>query len=93
MASILVRFETCDSFKNVTSNLLFFQINECVIVISMDGGVSNNDFVVQLVSDLTGLRVERPAHVEMSSLGAAFICGLQLGLCFGISVDLHETNP
>lgn len=48
--------------------------------IRMDGGVSNNDFIVQLVADLTGLRVERPVHVEMSSLGAAFISGLHLGI-------------
>ncbi|KAI5643034.1 putative glycerol kinase 5 [Phthorimaea operculella] len=48
--------------------------------IRLDGGVSNNDFIAQLVADLTGLRVERPVHVEMSSLGCALIVGLQLGL-------------
>ncbi|XP_026320540.1 putative glycerol kinase 5 [Hyposmocoma kahamanoa] len=48
--------------------------------IRLDGGVSNNDFIVQLVADLTGLRVERPVDVEMSSLGCAFIVGLQLGI-------------
>ncbi|GBP31915.1 Putative glycerol kinase 5 [Eumeta japonica] len=48
--------------------------------IRLDGGVSNNDFVAQLVADLTGLRVERPHQVEMSSLGCAYITGLQLGL-------------
>ncbi|CAH0713348.1 unnamed protein product, partial [Brenthis ino] len=48
--------------------------------IRLDGGVSNNDFVVQLVADLTGLRVERPVEVEMSSLGCAHIVGLQLGI-------------
>ncbi|CAG5049140.1 unnamed protein product [Parnassius apollo] len=48
--------------------------------VRLDGGVSNNDFIVQLVSDLTGLRVERPAQVEMTSLGCAHIVGLQLGI-------------
>ncbi|XP_039759512.1 putative glycerol kinase 5 [Pararge aegeria] len=48
--------------------------------IRLDGGVSNNDFVVQLVADLTGLKVERPVQVEMSSLGCAHIVGLQLGI-------------
>ncbi|VVC97658.1 unnamed protein product [Leptidea sinapis] len=48
--------------------------------IRLDGGVSNNDFVAQLVADLTGLRVERPVQVEMSSLGCAHIVGLQLGI-------------
>ncbi|XP_013137509.1 PREDICTED: putative glycerol kinase 5 [Papilio polytes] len=48
--------------------------------IRVDGGVANNEFVAQLVSDLTGLRVERAAHVEMSSLGCAHIVGLHLGI-------------
>ncbi|XP_049876871.1 putative glycerol kinase 5 [Pectinophora gossypiella] len=48
--------------------------------IRLDGGVSNNDFIAQLVADLTGLRVERPVHVEMSSFGCVLIVGLQLGL-------------
>ncbi|XP_047518640.1 putative glycerol kinase 5 [Pieris napi] len=48
--------------------------------IRMDGGVSNNDFVAQLVADLTGLKVERPVEVEMSSLGCAHLVGLTLGI-------------
>ncbi|XP_013163208.1 PREDICTED: putative glycerol kinase 5 [Papilio xuthus] len=48
--------------------------------IRVDGGVSNNEFIAQLVSDLTGLRVERPEQVEMSSLGCAHIVGLHLGI-------------
>ncbi|KAG7301558.1 hypothetical protein JYU34_014525 [Plutella xylostella] len=48
--------------------------------ISLDGGVSNNDFIAQLIADLTGLRAERPPHVEMSSLGCAHIVGLHLGI-------------
>ncbi|CAG9795828.1 unnamed protein product [Diatraea saccharalis] len=48
--------------------------------IRLDGGVSNNDFIAQLVADLTDLRVERPMNVEMSSLGCAHIVGMQLGI-------------
>ncbi|XP_041984824.1 putative glycerol kinase 5 [Aricia agestis] len=48
--------------------------------IRIDGGVANNDFVSQLIADLTGLRVERPVHVEMSSLGCAHVVGLQQGI-------------
>ncbi|CAH2042421.1 unnamed protein product, partial [Iphiclides podalirius] len=59
-----VRTETAHTFRSIR----------------LDGGVSNNDFIAQLVSDLTGLRVERPLEVEMSSLGCAHIVGLQLGV-------------
>lgn len=47
--------------------------------IRMDGGVSSNNFVVQLTADLFGRTVSRPQHTEMSSLGAAFIAGLTVG--------------
>lgn len=45
----------------------------------MDGGVSRNDFVDQLLADLTGLKVERPKSSEMSVLGAGFLAGLYEG--------------
>lgn len=45
----------------------------------VDGGVSANDFVLQLLADLTGLEVERATTTEMSILGVAFLAGLQCG--------------
>jgi len=45
----------------------------------VDGGVSKNDFVMQSLADSTGLEVERPASIEMSILGVAFLAGLQCG--------------
>lgn len=44
-----------------------------------DGGVSKNDFVMQLLSTLTEQSIERPVQVEMSCLGAAFLAGLAAG--------------
>lgn len=46
----------------------------------MDGGVSSNDFVMQLTTDLFGRKVARPQHHEMSCLGAAFVAGLGAGM-------------
>lgn len=46
----------------------------------MDGGVSSNDFVMQLTADLFGRKVARPQHLEMSCLGAAFVAGLGIGM-------------
>ncbi|GAB1866198.1 Putative glycerol kinase 5 [Camponotus japonicus] len=48
--------------------------------IKVDGGVSQNDFIMQSLADSTGLDVERPKSVEMSILGVAFLAGLQCGL-------------
>ncbi|XP_072219100.1 glycerol kinase 5 [Leuresthes tenuis] len=47
--------------------------------IRVDGGVSSNDFVMQLTADLFGRKVVRPQHQEMSCLGAAFVAGLGVG--------------
>ncbi|XP_033182369.1 putative glycerol kinase 5 [Anabas testudineus] len=47
--------------------------------IRVDGGVSSNDFIMQLTADLFGRKVARPQHHEMSCLGAAFVAGLGVG--------------
>ncbi|XP_003426922.1 putative glycerol kinase 5 [Nasonia vitripennis] len=48
--------------------------------IRVDGGVSQNDFTMQLLSDMTGLEVERSTSSEMSVLGVAFLAGLHQGI-------------
>ncbi|XP_039276096.1 putative glycerol kinase 5 [Nilaparvata lugens] len=48
--------------------------------IRVDGGVSRNDFIVQLISDLTNTTVERAKSSEMSVLGAATFAGLAAGI-------------
>ncbi|XP_070775214.1 glycerol kinase 5 isoform X2 [Enoplosus armatus] len=47
--------------------------------IRVDGGVSSNDFIMQLTADLFGRKISRPQHNEMSCLGAAFVAGLGAG--------------
>ncbi|KAG4073437.1 hypothetical protein HA402_000661 [Bradysia odoriphaga] len=49
-------------------------------VIRVDGGVSRNDFVCQLLADLTRLHVERSDNPELSVLGAGFLAGLNVGV-------------
>ncbi|MHA1195548.1 MAG: glycerol kinase 5 [Promethearchaeota archaeon] len=48
-------------------------------VIRADGGVSRNNFLLQFLSDITGLKVERAANPETTALGAAFMAGLATG--------------
>lgn len=47
--------------------------------ISVDGGVSKNDFICQLLADLTKLKVERARDSELSALGVGFLAGLNTG--------------
>ena len=46
----------------------------------VDGGMANNDWVMQKLADVLGCDVQRPTLVETTALGAAFMASLQLGL-------------
>jgi glycerol kinase len=50
---------------------------ECLRV---DGGASQNDWLMQFQSDLLAIPVERPAMVETTALGAAALAGLAAGV-------------
>ena len=56
--------------------------------IRANGGISNNDFILQLVSDLTKCHVERADNREMSTLGVTFLAGLG----GGVWADLDELS-
>ena len=45
----------------------------------VDGGASQNDFLLQFQADLLGCVVERPAVLEVTALGAATLAGLGVG--------------
>jgi glycerol kinase len=44
-----------------------------------DGGAAANDLLMQLQADLLGVPVQRPAVVETTALGAAYLAGLAVG--------------
>lgn len=48
--------------------------------VKVDGGIANNDFVLELMSSLTGQTLDRPSQTDMSALGAAFLAGLASGV-------------
>lgn len=45
----------------------------------VDGGVCRNDFLMQLIADLTQVTIERPVSIETASHGAAMMAGIQAG--------------
>jgi len=48
--------------------------------VAVDGGVSRNDFIVQMMADLTGVSIVRPGNVEVSAWGVAGLAGLGVGV-------------
>ncbi len=45
----------------------------------VDGGASQNNFLMQFQADCAGISVIRPASVESTAKGAAFLAGLSVG--------------
>ena len=50
------------------------------VAIRVDGGMAANDWFCQFLADVLDARVERPAEVETTAMGAAFLAGLATGV-------------
>jgi len=44
----------------------------------VDGGASNNNFLMQFQSDILNINITRPKNIETTALGAAILAGLKL---------------
>ena len=49
-------------------------------VLRVDGGMVENDWVMQYLSDTLQIEVDRPEVIETTALGACFLAGLQVGI-------------
>jgi glycerol kinase len=67
--------------------------------LKVDGGASNNNYLCQAQSDISATTVVRPACVETTALGAAYLAGLAVGYwddeedIAGSSKDYTEFTP
>ena len=50
-------------------------------VLRVDGGMVASDWTMQFLADIIGAPVDRPVVTETTALGAAYLAGLQTGLC------------
>jgi glycerol kinase len=50
-------------------------------VIRVDGGMVASDWTMQFLADILDAPVDRPAVLETTALGAAYLAGLQAGIC------------
>ena len=55
-------------------------------ILRVDGGASVNRFLMQFQADILRCPIDRPAMVETTALGAAFLAGL----CAGVWSDLND---
>ncbi|MBA4850376.1 glycerol kinase GlpK [Emticicia sp. BO119] len=49
-------------------------------VISVNGGIARNQFVIRFLVDLLGIPLKKQANADISALGAAYLAGLKSGV-------------
>lgn len=48
--------------------------------LKVDGGASANNLLLEFQADILNTAIERPACIETTALGAAYLCGLAIGV-------------
>ncbi len=58
----------------------------------VDGGAARNDLLMQFQADMLGVAIDRPANVETTALGAAYLAGMAVGVFDGLEsiVDAYR---
>ena len=60
----------------------------------VDGGTSNNNWMMQFLADILNIKVERPTNHETTVMGAAYLAGLKVGFFSNLRdiEDLWKVN-
>ena len=69
-----IAFEALDVF-----NVMASEANINSLSLSVDGGASFNDYLLQFQADILQSVIKRPRQVETTALGACYMAGLYTG--------------
>lgn len=75
-----IGFQTKDACRLMAKELRKVKGNVRFKSLSVDGGVSQNDFVMQFIADILNIEVYRNNAAEATALGAFYMSGLACGL-------------
>lgn len=86
----LTRGTNKNHIVRATLDSIAYQVNDVLTVmekdsgsklsrLKVDGGASSNDYLMQTQADIIAVDVIRPASVESTALGAAYLAGLAVG--------------
>ena len=93
---------TLESLAYQTADVLEAMKKDAGIALNalrVDGGAAANNFLMQFQSDVIGVPVERPACIETTALGAAYLAGLAVGFWPDLAAlkantgDMSRFNP
>ena len=62
-------------------------------ILRVDGGMTASDWTMQRLADILGAPIERPANLETTALGAAWLVGLQAGFWGEGDAAATDTGP
>ena len=77
-----VGYQTRDLIEAMQAD---WQTGEAAPVLRVDGGMSASDWTMQFLSDILAAPVDRPAVLETTALGAAWLAGMQAGVYPGMA--------
>ncbi len=73
---------TLESIAFQTNDVIHVMEDECGLELNhlrVDGGASQNDFLMQFQSDILNNQIDKPKTSETTALGAAYLAGLAVG--------------
>lgn len=73
---------TLESIAYQTKDVIESMIDDSGInltALKVDGGATDNNFLMQFQSDILNVNIERPEIIETTALGAAYLAGLSVG--------------
>jgi glycerol kinase len=73
---------TLQSVAYQTHDLIYAMAEDGIVpaVLRVDGGMVANDWFLQFLADILNTTVERPANVESTILGAAYLAAFATGI-------------
>jgi glycerol kinase len=75
-----VGYQTADLAEAMAADMADASLDAGLATLRVDGGMVVNDWLCQFLADILARPVERPAVVETTALGAAYLAGLAAGV-------------
>ncbi len=101
----LTRNSTKDALIKATVEAIAYQVKDIMEVIkketkqkftflSVDGGASNNNYLIQFQSDILNIKIKKGEIFETTSLGVFYLCLLTLGIVSSLDdlKKMHKIN-
>ena len=70
-----IAYQTKDVF-----DLMEKEYGNKIRVLNVDGGACQNNFLMQFQADMINRRIQRPAMIDTTAKGAAFLAGVSVGM-------------